>query len=76
METDERSGAEPQSIVVPAFSKARAVGGTAILGVAGILMFIDSQRTDYALDSVQLGLLLTTSLLLLGIEGIRKVLGP
>lgn len=60
---------------VPPFSRARTAGGLALLALVGVLFVIDSLRPDFAIDSIQLGLLLGTALLLLGVEAGRKLLG-
>lgn len=46
-----------------------------LIGAAIILMLIDSLSRDYSLDSIQLGLMLGTGSVLLGVEAIRKVVG-
>lgn len=59
----------------PYYGRAR-IALAIILGVAaGVLLLIDSLRADYAVDSVQLGLLLGTASVLLGVEAILKRIG-
>jgi hypothetical protein len=60
---------------VPPFSKPRAIGGLALLGLVAVLFLIDAASPDFSIDSIQLGLLLGTALLLLGVEAGRKLLG-
>lgn len=59
----------------PPFSRPRWIGGLALLGLVIVLMVIDAVRPDFTIDSIQLGLLLGTALLLLGVEAGRKLLG-
>lgn len=60
---------------VPEFSRARAIGGLALLGLVAVLFLIDAASPAFTFDSIQLGLLLGTALLLLGVEAGRKLLG-
>jgi hypothetical protein len=57
------------------FGRARSVGGLAIIVLVGVLAVIDAASESYSIDTIQLGLLLGTGLLLLGIEAGRKLLG-
>jgi hypothetical protein len=59
---------------VPPFSRPRAIGGLALLGLVIALSLIDAASPTYNVDSIVLGLLLGTSLLLLGVEAGRKLL--
>lgn len=59
----------------PYYGRARIGGASLLFGIAGLLMLVDAFRTDYAVDSIQLGLLLGTATVLLGVEAIRKFLG-
>lgn len=59
----------------PYYGQARIVGGLLLIGAAIILMLIDAASVEYAVDSIQLGLLLGTGLVLLGVEAGRKLLG-
>jgi hypothetical protein len=43
--------------------------------LVAILAIIDAASDNFAIDSVQLGLLLGTALLLLGVEAGRKLIG-
>lgn len=65
----------PDGPVIPPFSQARAIGGLALLGLVIVLALIDAISPAFNVDSIQLGLLLGTSLLLLGVEAGRKLLG-
>lgn len=57
------------------YSKARTVGGLLLLGLVVVLFLIDAFLVDYHVDSIHLGLLLGTALLLLGVEAGRRLLG-
>lgn len=46
-----------------------------LIGLVIVLAIIDAASRDYAVDSIQLGLLLGTGLVLLGVEAGRKLLG-
>lgn len=57
------------------FSQARTIGGLVLLGVVAALFLLDFISVEFSVDSIQLGLLLGTALLLLGVEAGRKLLG-
>jgi hypothetical protein len=59
----------------PPFSQARTIGGLALLFLAGAEVLIDAFSGEFQVDSVQLGLVLGTALLLLGVEAGRRLLG-
>lgn len=59
----------------PYYGRARIVGGLALIGLSMVLTLLDAIRTDYSVDSIQLGLILGTGLVLLGVEAGRKLLG-
>ena len=59
----------------PYYGRARIAGGLALIGLVIVLTIFDAIRTDYQVDSIQLGLLLGTGLVLLGVEAGRKLLG-
>jgi hypothetical protein len=61
--------------VKPPFNRERAVGGLFLIGLVGILALVDAFRPDYQLESFPLFLILGTGALLLGVEGIRRVVG-
>lgn len=46
-----------------------------LLGLVIVLALIDAISDKYAVDSIQLGLILGTGLVLLGVEAGRKLLG-
>jgi hypothetical protein len=46
-----------------------------LIGLVIALALIDALSFDYSVDSIQLGLLLGTGLVLLGVEAGRKLLG-
>jgi len=46
-----------------------------LLGLIAVLFLFDYSSVDFALDSIQLGLLLGTALLLLGVEAGRRLIG-
>lgn len=54
---------------------ARQILAGLCLGGALLLMLIDAIRPDYATDTIQLGLLFGTGLVLLGVEAGRKLIG-
>lgn len=56
----------------PYYGRARIAGASLLFATAGILSLLDVFRADYALDSIQLGLLLGTASVLLGVEAILK----
>lgn len=57
------------------FGRARAVGGLALIGLIAVLAVIDAMSDTYSVDTIQMGLLLGTGMLLLGIEAGRRLLG-
>lgn len=50
-------------------------GGLLLIVLAMLLELLDALSIDYAVDSIQLGLILGTAGVLLGVEAIRKVVG-
>jgi hypothetical protein len=54
------------------YGRARVAGGLILIGLAAVLMVIDALSVDYSVDSIQLGLILGTGSVLLGVEAIRK----
>lgn len=46
-----------------------------LIGLVVLLTTFDAISRDYSVDSIQLGLLLGTGLVLLGVEAGRKLLG-
>jgi hypothetical protein len=57
------------------YGRARVAGGLLLIGLVVVLALIDAISIDYSVDSIQLGLLLGTGLVLLGVEAGRKLLG-
>lgn len=57
------------------FGRARAAGGLALIGLIAVLAVIDAISDTYSVDTIQMGLLLGTGMLLLGIEAGRRLLG-
>lgn len=57
------------------YGRARTAAGLLLIGLVVVLTLLDAVRTDYSVDSIQLGLLLGTGLVLLGVEAGRKLLG-
>lgn len=59
----------------PYFGRARTAAGLALIGLVIVLGFLDAMSPVFQFDSIQLGLLLGTALLFLGVEAGRKLLG-
>jgi hypothetical protein len=59
----------------PYYGRARIAGGLLLLGLVVVLALIDTVRPDFALEPIPLGMLLGTSLLMLGIEAGRRFIG-
>lgn len=58
------------------FVRARIAGGLLLLSLVVVLGLIDAMRTDFTIDTVQFGLLLGTSLAMLGLDVGKRLLGP
>lgn len=58
----------------PFYGRARIVAGLGLYALAGALLVIDA-FTTFDLDIGRLGLILGTGTILLGVEGLRKVIG-
>lgn len=56
------------------FLRARTVAGLLIYGLVAALALLDVVSADYQLDSIQLGLMLGTGGVLLGVEPLRRLL--
>jgi hypothetical protein len=57
------------------YVRARTIGGLLLLGTVVGLFLLDALLPDFAVDSIQLGLVLGTALVLLGVDAGRKLLG-
>jgi len=57
------------------YGRARVAGGLLLIGLSVMLTLVDAFSADYSVDSIQLGLILGTGLVLLGVEAGRKLLG-
>lgn len=57
------------------YGRARVAGGLLLIATVVALALIDAISIDYSVDSIQLGLLLGTGSVLLGVEAIRKYIG-
>jgi hypothetical protein len=58
----------------PYFGRARTVAGLLLIGLVAVLSTIDAFDDRFQLDSIQLGLILGTALLLLGVEAGKRLL--
>ena len=56
------------------FLRARTVAGLLIYGLIAVLALVDAASPEYQLDSIQLGLMLGTGGVLLGVEPLRRLL--
>jgi hypothetical protein len=56
----------------PPFSRARTWGGLGMLALVVLLYVMDAVSLDFHVDSIQLGLLLGSALLLLGVEAGKR----
>ena len=57
------------------FNRPRTIGGLLLIASAVVLLTIDAFSSQYAVDTITLALLLGTASVLLGVEGIRRVIG-
>ena len=57
------------------YGRARAIVGSLCIAVGLLLSLIDAASTEYAVDSIVLGLIFGTGIVLLGVEAGRKLLG-
>lgn len=53
------------------YRRFRVYGALGLLLLAGVLMGADAVSVDYSLDTIQLGLVLGSSLAMLAVEGFR-----
>lgn len=58
----------------PHFVRPRIVVGVLLFGLVAVLALIDAISPDYQLDSIQLGLMLGTGGVILGVEPLRRLL--
>ena len=56
------------------FFRARVAAGLALVGLVVALFILDALSTQFNLDSIQLGLVLGSALLFLGVEAGRSLL--
>lgn len=59
--------------VPPPFNRERAIGGSFLIGLVGVLEVIDAFRPDYQLDPFPLFLMLGTGAVLLGVDAVRRI---
>jgi len=59
----------------PYYGRARIIGGLLLLALAAFLMTVDALRPDYNVPDSQLGLILGTGVVLLGVEVGRNIIG-
>ena len=60
----------------PYFGRARTAAGLLIVVLVSVLGLLDAWSPEFQFDSIQLGLLLGTALLFLGVEAGKRLLGP
>lgn len=65
----ERDGNEP-------YTRPRTIAGVGLLVLVGVLYIADVLSPSFSIDSIQLGMLLGTSLLFLGVEAGKRLLKP
>jgi hypothetical protein len=59
----------------PYYGRARIAGGLLLLTVAAVLMIVDALSDKYVVPDIQLGLVLGTGSVLLGVEAIGRYIG-
>ncbi len=60
----------------PYYGRARIAGGLALIFAAIVLLLVDALSLEYSVDSIVLGLILGTGVVLLGVEAGRRFLPP
>lgn len=60
----------------PYYGRARIYAAGALIAVVSLLALFDAVSDAYTLEPVELGLFLGTAALLLGVEGVRRIMGP
>lgn len=60
----------------PYYGRARIAGGLALIFASIILLLVDALSTEYSVDSIVLGLVLGTGIVLLGVEAGLKFFPP
>lgn len=56
------------------YRRPRVWGAVGLLILAGALMLYDAVSVDFTLDTIQLGLVLGSSLAMLSVEGFRSII--
>lgn len=64
-------GPEPSAL---GLSSARVIAGLSLIGAAIVLMFVDAYSIDFKMDPIELGLMLGSGMLLLGVEAAKALL--
>jgi len=64
-------GADPDAL---GLSTARVVAGMALIIAAIALMFVDAYSVEFKMDPIELGLMLGSGMLLLGVEAAKALL--
>lgn len=59
----------------PYYGRARIIGGLILIGLAAVLMIADAISDKYNVPDIQLGLILGTGMVLLGVEAGRYLIG-
>lgn len=65
---------EPDGQDRPYFGRARTAAGLLLVVLVSVLGLLDAWSVEFQFDSIQLGLLLGTALLFLGVEAGRRLL--
>jgi len=65
------AGPDPDAL---GLSTARVVAGMALIVAAIALMFVDAYSVEFKMDPIELGLMLGSGMLLLGVEAAKALL--